>query len=93
MTAFVFSYTAVIDRVILSLDLEIHLLDTLGFESFGRYGRLDNFHGRLDLGRGFGLLRIFFLTFGFIFSKSRVSLGRFDYSAAVLLLVLAAEIR
>lgn len=94
VTYFVLSYSTVIYWVILGLYLEVHLFDTLGFESFGRNRGLDNFHGRLDLGCGFGLLRIFFFTLGFSLAHSSVSLGRFDNSTILLLvaILLAAQI-
>ena len=95
MTRFVLGYAAVIHRVILSLNLEIHLFDSLGFESLGRWRGLDHFHGRLDLGSGFGLLGVFFFTLGFILAHSSISFGRLGDSTALLLVVvsLAAKIR
>ena len=83
MTRFVLSYATFIYWIILSLYPEIHLFDTLGFESFGRYSGLGNFDGRLDLGRGLSFLRIFFFTL----ARISVGLGRFGYSIVLLLVV------
>ena len=44
MTRFVLDYATIVNRIILSLYLEVHFIDTLRFESLSRWIRLDDGH-------------------------------------------------